>query len=123
MPGLEPEFAGVRRVEEGRGREGGQEDVAHPRCHRRRRHATQPPVGHDLLRLWIGPDVGEQGGFLLQVIAAAGALGCGTNATYFFLLGSGGTRAISVISITTGVVTVAVAAATRNDSTWSTGIP
>ncbi len=68
------------------------------------------PLAHDLIALWINSDVAREGGLVLQTLAVVGTLGSATNASYFFLLGTGRTRAITLLSITTGVVTVIVSA-------------
>jgi O-antigen/teichoic acid export membrane protein len=68
------------------------------------------PLAHDLITLWINSDVAREGGLVLQTLAVAGTLGSATNATYFFLLGTGRTRTITLLAIITGVVTVIVSA-------------
>jgi O-antigen/teichoic acid export membrane protein len=68
------------------------------------------PLAHDLIGLWINGDIAREGGLVLQTLAVAGTLGSATNATYFFLLGTGRTRTITILSIITGVVTVIVSA-------------
>ncbi len=62
------------------------------------------PLAHDLLALWINFDVAREGSIVLQTLCVAGVLGCATNATYFFLLGSGKTRTITMLSVLTGAV-------------------
>jgi O-antigen/teichoic acid export membrane protein len=70
--------------------------------------ALVPMVGlaRPLLAAWINPDTARQAGLTLQVLSIAGILGCATNATYFFLLGTGRTRLMAVLSFVTGVSTV-----------------
>jgi O-antigen/teichoic acid export membrane protein len=68
------------------------------------------PLAHDLISLWINNDVAREGGLVLQTLAIAGMLGSATNATYFFLLGTGRTRTITLLAVITGVVTVIVSA-------------
>lgn len=66
------------------------------------------PLAHGLLALWINHDVAGQGSVILKTLAVAGTLGCATNASYFFLLGTGQTRVITLLSVLTGVVTIIV---------------
>ena len=68
------------------------------------------PLAHGLITLWINSDVALNGGLVLRTLALAGTLGCASNASYFFLLGTGRTRTITLLSIITGVVTVIVSA-------------
>jgi O-antigen/teichoic acid export membrane protein len=71
-----------------------------------------PMVGlaNPLLGAWIGRETAEQAGLVLQLLAAAGILGCANNAVNFYLLGTGRTRAVAVLSLTAGLSAVAVAA-------------
>jgi len=68
------------------------------------------PLAHGLLALWINHEVANQGSVILQTLAVAGTLGCATNASYFFLLGSGQTRIITLLAVITGLVTIIVSA-------------
>lgn len=68
-------------------------------------------LGPPLLTAWISPEAGTQAGLVLQWLALAGVLGCGSNASSFFLLGSGRTKWTAVLSLATGLTTVILGAA------------
>jgi O-antigen/teichoic acid export membrane protein len=68
------------------------------------------PLATDLISVWINADVAGQGAIVLRTLCVGGILGCATSATYFFLLGTGKTRIITVMAVATGVVTVIVSA-------------
>jgi O-antigen/teichoic acid export membrane protein len=67
-------------------------------------------LAEPLMTAWISHEAGQQTKLLLQLLALAGMLGCATNASNFFLLGTGRTRWGALLSMTTGATTVAVAA-------------
>ncbi len=68
------------------------------------------PLAHPLLTVWISAEAADAAAPVMQVLALAGILGCATNASFFFLLGNGDTKALAVLSGITGLATVAVAA-------------
>ena len=70
--------------------------------------ALVPMVGlaGPLLAAWINPETAREASLTLQVFSIGGILGCATNATYFFLLGTGRTKLVAVLSFVTGVSTV-----------------
>ncbi|MBI3416407.1 MAG: oligosaccharide flippase family protein [Verrucomicrobia bacterium] len=68
------------------------------------------PLAEPLLSLWINPDTGRQAALVLRFLALTGAIGCATNASYFFLLGNGKTTWIALLTITTGLTTFGVSA-------------
>lgn len=63
-----------------------------------------------LMTAWINVEAGQQAKLVLQLLSVAGILGCATNASSFFLLGTGRTKWSAVLGIATGATTVAVAA-------------
>lgn len=68
------------------------------------------PLAEPILALWIGEAVAAEGRLVLRLLAVAGAIGAATNASFFFLLGTGRTPSVALLSLGTGVATVAVAA-------------
>lgn len=68
------------------------------------------PLAEPVLALWIDPAVAVDGRLVLRLLALAGAIGAATNASFFFLLGTGRTPWVALLSLGTGLTTVAVAA-------------
>ena len=66
------------------------------------------PLAAPLLTTWIG-DSAVGAVPVLQALALAGILGCASNASFFFLLGSGETRGMAFLAGVTGLVTVVAA--------------
>jgi O-antigen/teichoic acid export membrane protein len=67
------------------------------------------PLATPLLSLWINATVAKEAAPILQLLSVAGALGCATNAAYFFLMGNGKTGAIALVTFLTGFTTVTAA--------------
>lgn len=67
-------------------------------------------LAHPLLTVWISAEAADAAAPAMQALALAGILGCASNASFFFLLGVGETRALAALAGVTGIVTVAAAA-------------
>jgi O-antigen/teichoic acid export membrane protein len=67
-------------------------------------------LAHPLLEAWISLEAADAAAPAMQALAVAGILGCASNASFFFLLGVGRTRALALLSGVTGIVTVVAAA-------------
>lgn len=63
-------------------------------------------LANPVLAAWVGIEVASTTAPVLRMLCVAGILGCATNASYFYLLGMGRTRALAALALVTGVVTV-----------------
>ncbi len=65
------------------------------------------PVAGPLLDLWTEAEVAAEAQRVLVVLSISGVLGCSVNVFGFYLLANGRSRSIALISLVTGVVTLA----------------
>jgi O-antigen/teichoic acid export membrane protein len=65
------------------------------------------PWAQDILRLWIDAPSAAQSADVLRVLAAGGLVGCASNVFAFFALGTGRTRHLALLSVTTAAVSIA----------------
>lgn len=68
------------------------------------------PVAGPLLHLWTGVEVAAEAQNVLVILSIAGILGSSTNVFAFYLLSQGRSRLNALISLFTGVVTLATSA-------------
>jgi O-antigen/teichoic acid export membrane protein len=76
------------------------------------------PVAGPLLHLWTGAEVAAQAQRVMVVLSVAGILGCSVNVFSFYLLANGRTRSIALISVVTGVFTLAASAMALPNFGW-----
>ena len=68
------------------------------------------PVAGPLLHLWTGAEVAAEGQRVLVILSIAGILGSSANVFAFYLLAQGKSRSNALISLLTGVATLAASA-------------
>jgi O-antigen/teichoic acid export membrane protein len=68
------------------------------------------PVAGPLLHLWTGAEVAAQAQRVLVLLSIAGIMGCSVNVFGFYLLASGRSRSIALISLMTAVFTLPTSA-------------
>lgn len=64
------------------------------------------PLAREILQLWTSTDIAAEAEQVLIVLALAGILGSGGNVFSYYLLGTGRTRSIAIISLAAGLATI-----------------
>ncbi len=64
--------------------------------------------GHDLLFLWVGPEIADQAATLLRILTLGLAVSCLFPSHNFYLLGTGRASWLAIMSFVQGVITVVI---------------